>query len=271
MEDGRRRRSRWLVAVLVLLVLGQAAWIAYPHVRRLVAPPEDTEAARGYRLAVQLGCFACHGPDGGGGTHNPASDEGEVPAFTEQTQMMYVKTTEDLREYILDGAPRRRREDPDYRKRMEAAGLQMPAYRDFVTTEQVNELVAYLRATSGQLFPDDELATRGAELALELDCAACHGPHGAGGVPNPGSFKGYIPGFWGEDYAELVQSDDELRQWIADGSIPRIADHPVGGVFFRRQAAKMPAYGRFISPEDVDALSAWVKWIHAGGWRPLLK
>jgi mono/diheme cytochrome c family protein len=58
---------------------------------------------RGQRIAADLGCFACHGPGGGGGTANPGSEEGSVPAFTERTQMMYVKTADDLREYVLDG------------------------------------------------------------------------------------------------------------------------------------------------------------------------
>ena len=64
----------------------------------------------------------------------------------------------------------------------------MPAYRSFVTAAQVDDLVAYLRAASGQILPDEALAQRGAELASDLGCFACHGPLGAGGVRNPGSF-----------------------------------------------------------------------------------
>jgi hypothetical protein len=86
-------------------------------------------------------------------------------------------------------------------------------------------------------------------------------------VSKPGSFKGYVPGFWGADYDELVRDDGELRAWIADGRIDRIAEHPIGGRFFRGQAVKMPAYGRFVSAEDVDALAAFVRWIRAGTWR----
>src|SRR5262249_37755217 len=231
-----------------------------------------TPAARGRRLAGELGCFTCHGPDGSGGTKNPGSQEGEVPAFTEQTQMMYVKTTDDLREYILDGAPQRRRDDPDYVTRMESAALRMPAYRRLVSTRQVDDLIAYLRAASGQILPEGEKeATRGAELFGEYHCFRCHGDLGSGGIPNPGSFKGYIPGLWGDDYDELVRSEDELNEWIKEGSIKRITEHPIGGWFFRRQAVKMPAYGRFLPPEDVAALEAYVRWIRAGAWRPKLR
>lgn len=267
---------RWMLLALLLAVVAaaQAAWLVWPWARELVSPSEETAAARGWKLAGQLGCFGCHGPDGIGGVANPGSKEGEVPAFTEQTQMMYVKGPQDLREYVLDGAPRRRLDDPDYVAQMQAAALQMPAYRGFVTDAQLEDLVVYLRATSGQLLPhgkDLKPQERGYELALELDCFGCHGPLGAGGVQNPGSFKGYIPGFWGEDFDELVADDAELRAWIADGRIPRIADHPVGGVFFERQRVKMPAYGRFLPAADIDALAAYVRWVRDGSWRPELQ
>jgi mono/diheme cytochrome c family protein len=235
------------------------------------ARPRDTPAARGQRLAHELGCFACHGPGGDGTTSNPGSEEGTVPAFVERTQMMYVTNAKDLREYILDGAPQRKRDDPDYRAKMEAAALRMPAYRPFVTATQVEDLVAYLRAASGLVGPKDHLAERGAVLAHEFGCHACHGPLGSGGVGNPGSLKGYIPSFWGADFDELVRDDEELRLWITDGEIPRISGHWVGGWFFRRQAIKMPAYGKFLSAEDVGALAAYVRWVRAGSWKPLIR
>ena len=260
-----------VVRLLIALALVEMAWLAYPVLRARVLALEDTPAARGQRLAAALGCFACHGPGGTGGTKNPGSEEDSVPAFTERTQMMYVKRADDLREYILDGAPRRRRDDPDYRARMEAAALRMPAYRRFVSAAQVEDLVAYLEAASGQILPDEATAARGADLATEYSCFSCHGPLGCGGMSNPGSFKGYVPGFWDGDFDELVRSDDELRQWIAKGAVPRITEHPIGGFFFKRQAVKMPAYDRFVPAEDIEALAAYVRWIRAGRWRSLAR
>ncbi len=258
-----------LVRLLVFVALVETAWLAYPWVRARVLAYEETPATRGQRVAARLGCFGCHGPAGGGGTKNPGSEEGTVPAFTERTQMMYVKNAQDLREYVLDGAPARKRDDPEYRAKMEAAGLRMPAYRGYVGGGDLEDLVTYLRATSGQVLPKDKLAAHGADVATELGCFTCHGPLGAGGMPNPGSFKGYIPGFWGADFDDLVRSDDELRAWISDGKITRIAEHPIGGWFFRRQAIKMPAYERFVPREDIDALVAYLRWIRAGTWQPL--
>jgi hypothetical protein len=207
-----------------------------------------------------------------GGVKNLGSREGEVPAFVEQTQMMYVTSTAELREYVLDGMPERRKADADYRAQVEAALVRMPSYRPFVTPGKVDDLVAYLRAASGQILPaDDPQAFRGAELAIDLECFACHGPMGAGGVPNPGSFKGYVPSFWGTDFDDLVRDDAELRQWLRDGRVPRIAEHPIGGWFFRRQALKMPAYHDRLTPEETDALMAYVRWIRAGRWRDELR
>src|SRR5436309_913718 len=272
MEANRTPRlRRTLARTLVALVVVETGWLSYPTLRARLLALEETPARRGQRLAAELGCFSCHGPAGGGGTQNPGSEEGTVPAFTERTQMMYVKTSDDLREYVRDGAPRRRREDPDYRAKMEAAALRMPAYGDVVTDAQLDDLVAYLRAASGQILPDQELAARGSELASEHTCFACHGPLGAGGVPNPRSFKGYVPSFWGADFDELVRDDTELRTWIAKGEIPRIAEHPIGGRFVQQQTIKMPAYARFLPDADIDALVAYVRWIRAGAWRPLAR
>src|SRR5262245_51540582 len=148
MEGRLSRLRRWLVRAFVGLALVETAWLLYPLLRARLLAIEKGPAARGLRLAGDLGCFACHGPGGDGTTKNPGSEEGTVPAFSEQTQMMYVKTTDDLREYILDGAPKRKRENPDYQAKMEAAALRMPAYRGFVSTAELDDLVAYLRAAS---------------------------------------------------------------------------------------------------------------------------
>ena len=274
------QKATWM---LLALVVAETGWLAFPTVRARVLTLEETPTVRGERLATGLGCFTCHGPGGTGGVANPTrvtadgknwrtlGSEGEVPAFTEQTQMMYVKTTDDLREYVLDGAPKRRRDDPEYRQKMEAAALHMPSYRDRVSTAQLEDLVAFLRASSGQIFPEEKEAAKGGELALELDCFACHGPMGAGGQQNPGSFKGYIPGFWGADFEELVQSDEELEEWIEDGKIDRIAEHPIGKHFFEGQSVKMPAYEDYVQPADIKALAAYVRWLHSDGWRTQLR
>jgi len=261
-------RSRHItIAVLLALLIGQGVWLMYPLVRDLIVPPRDNAAQRGRKLAEQLGCFACHGPGGTGGVANPGSKTDEVPSFHEGTIMMFAHDDQDLREYILDGAPADKLARPEYRAEMEAQALRMPAFKGVVSRAQVDDLVAYLRAVSGLLGPSGNPAERGAELALSNGCFNCHGDMGIGGVPNPGSLKGYIPGFGGEDFEELVRDDDELRGWIADGGVPRLRDDPLASYFIERQRIQMPAFKDHLEPADIDALVAYVRWLASGAWQ----
>lgn len=276
----RGRIRPLLTAAVVALAGAQLVVLGVPLVRNRVATPEETAVGRGLRLAVSLGCFNCHGADGRGGTRNPRfaadaeADErwlpvdefADVPALTVTKRDAERPSRQDLRDYILDGAPPRKLDDPVYRARIARTALRMPAYRRFVSDADVDDLIVFLEAIAAPL-PADWRVARGAEVAAAASCFACHGPLGAGGKPNPGSLKGYIPGFWGSDFEELVRDERELRQWIADGQIERISQQPIGQHFLRQQVVRMPEFGEFIPPADIDALVAYVQWIHARGRR----
>jgi mono/diheme cytochrome c family protein len=183
---------------------------------------------------------------------------------------MFAKEDDDVRAYILDGAPASKRDNASYQKAMEAQAIRMPAYRDVVDADQLDDLVAYLRGASELLYPPEgSTAESGGELAHDLGCFACHGAMGSGGMANPGSLKGYIPGFYGPDFGELVRDDTELRAWIADGAIPRLSDDPLASFFLQRQRIEMPAYKQYLSAEQIDALVAYVRWIAGESWRDL--
>jgi mono/diheme cytochrome c family protein len=265
-ESGTQVWKRTSV-VLAVLLLGAVGWIVYPLVRTVVIPPEITPAARGRRLAGELGCFTCHGPLGRAGVVNPGSKYDSVPPFHEGTIMMFAKSDQELREYILDGAPAAKLRSEEYQKEMRGQAIRMPPFRDFVGEGDVDDLVAFLRASSEMLFPPDGRATEGEELAHTLGCFTCHGEMGSGGHANPGSLKGYIPGFFGPDYAELVKDDDELRSWIANGGISRLTDDPLASFFLERQRVQMPAYGGFLDDAQIAALMAYVKWLASEEWR----
>jgi mono/diheme cytochrome c family protein len=268
MAAGPSLRSRHIIiGVLAVVLVGESAWLAYPIARDLIMPPRDNAAQRGRKLAVELGCFNCHGPGGTGGVPNPGSKTDEVPSFHEGTIMMYAHGDQDLREYILDGAPAAKLARPEYRAEQAAQALHMPAFKDVVSAAQVDDLVAFLRVVSGLLEPDAEPAQRGAELALTSGCFHCHGDMGIGGMPNPGSLKGYIPGFDGEDFRELVRNDDELRAWIAEGSIPRLRNDQLASYFIERQRIQMPAFKDHLAPADIEALVAYARWLANGEWQ----
>jgi mono/diheme cytochrome c family protein len=237
--------------------------------RSLVLPVEEASAVRGERLAGELGCFACHGASGFGGVPNQKTKDAFVPGFTGDRGLVHSKSRDDLRAFILDGAPGWRRDDPAYEGDVQWAALRMPAYRDVLTSSEADDLVAYVWLAShrDRVVPDEPLARRGAEVARQQGCFHCHGPLGVGGQPNPGSLKGYIPGFWGGDFEELVRDDGELRAWIESGQLQRVAEHPVGKRFFERQRVKMPPFGQFLPSEDIDALIAYVRWLRIEGPR----
>src|SRR5215470_14523104 len=156
------RSERVLVGALVVLLLAESAWIAYPYARDLVAPSGRNAAQRGRALAGEFGCFNCHGAGGRGGVPNPGSKTGEVPSFHEGTIMMYAKDDQDLRDYILDGAAAAKLARPEYRAEMDAQLIRMPSFKDVVSAAQLESLIAYLRASSGLLAPPpDTLAARG--------------------------------------------------------------------------------------------------------------
>jgi mono/diheme cytochrome c family protein len=252
-----------------LVIFGLAIFLfLFPSLKAFVLEFEVTPAQRGQALADKLGCFRCHGPDGKGGVPNPGSKDGEAPGFQGGMLMMYVQKDEEIREYILDGISRSKQKDRHYVERMRQAALQMPAYRDSLSAQDLEDLVIYLKASSALATPPDgDPAAKGMDLAYRNGCIACHNVMGAGGLKNPGSFKGYIPGWWGSDYDELVQSEAELREWIEEGRIKRLTEHPVARYFVAGQRVQMPAYKKFLKPDEIEAIMRFVQWVRKGEWR----
>jgi mono/diheme cytochrome c family protein len=254
-------RSRLAPWVLTLLLV---AWVAYPWARDLVLRPEASAPLRGRELAEELGCFGCHGPGGRGGVANPGSRRKKVPPFTGSTLMMYVHDEEEIRQYILDSRPDRLAADADYEAEMKAQAVRMPAYRDVLAPGEVDALVAYVRQVSGMIEPPEGPAREGFEIAERMGCFGCHGALGMGGVGNPGSLKGYVPGFMGEDYRELVRDRGELREWIREGKLRRVSEHWLGGRYAEGQLIQMPAYKHFLEEEELEPLMDFVEWVASG-------
>ncbi len=245
----RRARAILLVAA-VSTVIALAAW-------DVVRRPAPGPAARGAELFSSLGCVACHGTGATGGIANPHSKEREIPGFTGGTAMMYVESEAEIREWILDGRPRRL-EGP---LAGEEALIKMPAYRGKISDQELDDLVAFYRAVAG--FNDDipEDAAAGRKIARRLGCVGCHGAGGQIGAQNPGSFKGYVPGWTGDDFAELVRDDEELKAWILDGTPPRLKEDAVARAFLERQLLQMPAYRDVLEEGELASLIAFIRWL----------
>lgn len=249
----RGRRLKLLVAaaaaavaaVLVLAVLSPVA------VRMFWRAHASNPVRRGVARAAELGCFHCHGHQGRAGIPLPPPEEQTVPAWSGGVWMMYVRNDAQIRDYILNGSG--------------DLTIEMPAYRDVLHGTDLEDLVAAFKALSGMGAPPaDTPARRGEQLARSLGCTGCHGPAGSGGLPNPGSFTGFIPGWYGPDFEDLVRSRDEFDAWVRNGSSERIRDSAIASYFVRRQRVAMPSYPR-LADGDLDALWAYVGWLEETG------
>ena len=98
-----------------------------------------------------------------------------------------------------------------------------------------------------------------ADLARESGCTACHGIEGSGGLPNPGSLGGFVPGVLGGNFPDMVRDVAEFRQWVAEGTNRRLERNPMIRFFWRRQKISMPAYREQLSEQQIDQLWEWIQ------------
>jgi mono/diheme cytochrome c family protein len=220
-----------------------------------------TAVARGERVAAKMGCFGCHGPGGSGGVANPGSDEKFVPPWNAAADAELIKAPGELDEWVLDGKPKRMREAK------EAAGdsplLDMKAYRGTISTRELRDLRAYLRAVMSLDMPpeQDKTARDGYLMAQKSGCFGCHGPGGRGLTGNPRSLAGYIPAWEGPVFDDLVKNDGELDDWIRNGSTPRMKNNRFANYFLTRQVVEMPPYDAALSDDEVKSVTAYIKWL----------
>ena len=219
--------------------------------------PKHTAVWRGRQVAVKYGCFNCHGFEGYKGISNPGYIYGEVPAWQGGTAMMFIFDEDDIKEWILYGKLRR------FEGEKRGGIIKMPAYDGTIDEDELKDLIIYLKAVMELIEIDSDSARKGYEIAKKSGCFGCHGPYGMGGMPNPGSFKGYIPGWDGEDFDELVKSEGELREWIKNGNIRRLSKNFVARFFIKRQIIKMPAYKDKLTEDEINYVISYILWLRS--------
>lgn len=264
-------RTPGVVLALLLVLAVESSCLLIPWARKRILW-ERNPIERGESLARANGCFACHGAGGHGGVHNPDSDDQDVPTLDGGEMAHYVKNEQELFEYVKYGVPERLRKDASHQASVRKAAIHMPAYEGVLRDADISDIVSFILANNVVPSPPKSLAREyaGQNLVFEKGCVGCHGPLGGGGAPNPGSFKGYVPGWRGSDYEELVADDAELKEWIDTGESRRIKALPLGATFLKRQIIKMPAFEKHMTAEERQQVVAYLKWLHAQPteWRP---
>jgi mono/diheme cytochrome c family protein len=259
MLAGMKKRSDGLMAALVVAAVafaaavGIAAWAAGHYTSRThtvtlttAAAPQPApasgatvspEVAAGAHAFVQFACAQCHGLQGRGGI-SPY-----VPALSSAGKQL---TAAQLRHIIDHGLGESANPTRPY----------MPVWGAVISTRQVGELVAYIRAGLPQVataappqVPRDQgAAVAGSVLYVRDGCVNCHGPNGLGGVPNPLSADKTIPPLSGLAFRKQFNTDAKVIAVIRSGSV-------IG----RAPIVSMPHWGGIISNEDLNALVAYLK------------
>jgi hypothetical protein len=75
------------------------------------------------------------------------------------------------------------------------------------------------------------------------------------------AFKGYIPSWDGADFPELASNDQEIREWILDGTSKRFAANRLARFFLERQPIKMPAYRGHVTDDEIARLVDYIHWV----------
>ena len=241
-----------LLALFLAGVAGFAGWVAghatgHAQTRTVTisaagttsasSTPIDPHVAAGAHDFTLFACAQCHGDRGRGGV-SP-----DVPALTTVAQALKPAQ---LRHIIDHGLGESKNPTKPY----------MPVWGVVISTQQVSDLISYLRAglpavptAEPPAVPQGQgLAVEGATLYVRYGCINCHGPNGLGGVPNPQSPDKTIPSLSGVDFRKQFNTDAKIIAVIRSGSV-------IG----RAPIVSMPHWGGIIPEQQLRALVAYLK------------
>ena len=245
--ESPRSKNRYLLPLVFT-----AGMIAIAASIRLVFGAEVSTYSKGAIVYAEFGCGACH----------ESLVLGPIQRRRKPAPHVFEEwiDTSDLSEEIRFGSY----ESDDYAiaQRSVPRKIKMPAYNDLISKSDLRALLVFLQVN--QLM-NMHSTSAGQSLAKKYGCFDCHGPLGLGGVVNPRSFKGSIPGWFGLDFDELTNNGNRevIAEWINDGTSSSITGKSFGrGMVARHfgesQAIKMPAFNRRIPMEDLNILVDYV-------------
>ncbi len=253
-EERPRREARLLPAVAaagvaLAIAVGAVAYAAghYGEQTKTVTtqvagsttptsyPAVSPAVAAGAHTFVQFACVQCHGIGGKGGI-DPV-----VPALDKVRTSL---TVGQLTQIIDHGLGESANPKQPY----------MPVWGQVLSTTQVSNLVAYIRAglpavadaTPVPVPTGQGDAVAGAALYVRYGCINCHGPNGLGGVANPLSQDTVIPPLSGQGFRHDFPTDKAIADVIRSGSVigraPIVSMPHWGGILSNQQIAQLIAY-----------------------------
>jgi cbb3-type cytochrome c oxidase subunit III len=197
----------------------------------------DPHVAAGAHNFTQFACAKCHGLSGKGDV-SPL-----VPALTSAGKTLTVAQLTQIINHGLGVSA-----DP--------TRPYMPVWGAVMSKQQVADLVTYVRAglpsvpfTEAPVVPRNQgTVVAGMALYQAYGCENCHGPNGAGGVPNPSSPDKTIPPLSGAGFRGEFNTDAKIIEFIRSGSV--LGKAPI---------VSMPHWGGIISDVDMQALADYIK------------
>lgn len=270
-RPARPWRRRIALLLIGLALVGGAVFFWFRH----EILPESSPYARGGRVALEAGCFACHDrstpvANFAAGDAIATAEPGTVPGILDGDL-----PADELHQWIANGTSDRAAK----RTREKAHLLHMPAFREHLSSSEMDDLVVHLllqqhraaRSRETELPANASRWRRAEHLARRAGCFSCHGELGQGGVGNPKSHKGYIPGFQGVDFDLLTHDGDRalVQEWIGKGHSSTFVDEHLFSSLAEStlagQAIHMPAYETFLTSEELQELVDYCLYLHALG------
>ncbi|MDY6932685.1 MAG: nitrous oxide reductase accessory protein NosL [Spirochaetota bacterium] len=89
-------------------------------------------------------------------------------------------------------------------------------------------------------------------------CFVCHGIDGVGGIRNPGSNNGYIPGWNTEEFNQHINSKATLKEMILNSITDEMRKDSKRMAGREKGRLKMPAWKGFIKGKELHALTNYI-------------
>jgi len=94
-------------------------------------------------------------------------------------------------------------------------------------------------------------------VAVQMECFGCHGRLGSGGVSNPGSLSGGVPGWYGRSFLKAAAAPNGLERILREGA--KSARVPVP--WAPGPVLQMPAYGDRLDSTEIQLLTRYMRWL----------